>query len=78
MPTKLKAPTDPVVAARALLARAYRHYNRDDTEGLADARRNYTAAKLEAHIREALAEATPLTQGQRSELALLILSGETR
>jgi len=69
---------DPVISARIRLARASRtagRYSDANPELMADARRGYTSAKLEAHIRAVLADPEPLTTGQLGELAMLLLRG---
>ena len=60
---------DPVLQARARKGVAAR---RGDAEGVRSASRDLTAAKLERHIREAVAAAPPLTNDQRARLAALL------
>lgn len=60
---------DPILQARALKGVAAR---RRDAEGVAAASRALTEAKLERHIREAVAAAPPLTDEQRERLAALL------
>ena len=66
--------TDPVIAARNKLAGLARWGTADPNE-LDDARRALTEAKLERHVREALAAAPPLTDDQRSRIARLLTGG---
>lgn len=60
---------DPVLQARAREGVAAR---RGDAEGVRSASRDLTEAKLERHIREAVAAAPPLTDAQRDRLAALL------
>ncbi len=52
------------------------HVRRNHPDRADDARRELAAAKLEAHIREAVAAWPPLTEAARAELALLLQAGE--
>lgn len=65
---------DPVLTARGRLAVASR-CDRDDPVTLAAARRELTAAKLERHVREAVAAAPPLTPEQRDRIASILTGG---
>lgn len=64
---------DPVLAARGRLANASRQGG--DPAKRDAARRALTAAKLERHIRAAVAAAPPLTTEQRDALARLLTVG---
>ena len=66
--------TDPVIAARNKLA-SLSKWSPDDHAAINDARRALTEAKLERHVREALAAAPPLTDDQRSRIARLLTGG---
>jgi hypothetical protein len=58
-------------ASSSLAATVRWHPDADTTE----ARRNLEAAKLEQHIRDAVAKSPPLTEAQRAELALILTGG---
>jgi hypothetical protein len=59
------------LSERARLAAIKRHHP-DRLDLAADAKRNLAAANLEACIKRVVAEAPPLTEDQRSRLALLL------
>ncbi len=59
------------LSERARLAAIKRHHP-DRLDLAADAKRNLAAANLEAYIKRIVAEAPPLTEDQRSRLALLL------
>ena len=59
------------LSERARLAAIKRHHP-DRLDLAADAKRNLAAANLEAHIQRIVAQAPPLTEDQRSRLALLL------
>lgn len=67
--------TDPVRRAHARIAVATRE--KWDPEVIAAARSEFTAAKLERSVRQALESEHPPTPERRAEIAA-ILSGETR
>ena len=54
-----------------------RKYHPDDAERVAKARGDLTAARIEAFIEKALADAPPLTDAQRRRLARLLTGGES-
>jgi hypothetical protein len=62
------------VQARSALGNTIK-YHPDDGEATEAARRALTEAKLERHIREAVAAAPPLTEAVRAKLALLLHPG---
>jgi hypothetical protein len=64
--------SDPVHVARAKVGGLVAHREADDPE-LLDARQELKAAMLRRHIRKVVAEAPPLSDDQRSALALLLL-----
>lgn len=51
---------------------ALRRYRADDDPDVVDAKRDLRAARLEAHIRDVVDTAPPLTPDQRDRLALLL------
>lgn len=59
---------------RAKLASITRHHP-DDADRIAEARRDLRAARLEDHVRDAVAAAPPLTAEQRRRLAALLNGG---
>lgn len=59
---------------RARVAALSRHKPPDDPD-LLEAKRSLRAAVLAARIRESVAESPPLTDAQRSKLAVLLLGG---
>jgi hypothetical protein len=64
-------PTDPVRTASGRIAY---HSRRDGNPAkLTEARRDLAAAKLERHIREAVAAAPPLSDDQKHRLAALLV-----
>lgn len=60
---------------RARLANLSR-YRPHDKLAIESARRDLRAARLEDYIRRAVAEAPPLKQSQRDQLALLLRGGD--
>lgn len=60
--------------ARAKLAYATRTYGPESHE-VASARRDFSAARIEDHVRELLAKAPPLTSEQRERIAALLRVG---
>lgn len=69
--------TNPVVAARAALARAskYRRDGTQDEEAIAAARAHLTEVKLERAVRDALESDPPPSAEQRQKLAALVAGG---
>ncbi len=65
---------EPSLAQRRVgIARAERIARRTgDSAAIADARRDYAAAKLADYIRQVVEAAPPLTAAQRDRLALLL------
>jgi hypothetical protein len=59
------------LSERARLAAIKRHHP-DRLDLAADAKRDLAAANLEAYIKRIVTEAPPLTEDQRSRLALLL------
>ena len=68
---------DPVLHARAALARSYRSTSVTPAQR-DEMRRALTAAKVERAIREAVQAAPPLTGEQRSRLARLLSGGVSK
>ena len=60
---------------RAVLARRTREVGADHPT-VADARRDFRAARLAAYIEKVVAQAPPLTNEQRDRLALLLRGGD--
>jgi hypothetical protein len=60
---------------RAVLARRTREVGPDHPT-VADARRDFRAARLAAYIEKVVAQAPPLTSAQRDGLALLLRGGD--
>jgi len=63
-----------VASSKARLAGLVAHRDPADP-AITEARRDLEAAKLEEHIREAVAKCPPLTEAQRAELALILSPG---
>lgn len=63
-----------VAKYRARIAGLSRDRSPDDPD-LAEARQNLRAAKLEAHIQKAVAEASPLSDEQRDRIVAILRSG---
>lgn len=64
---------DPYLVARSRLANA--SHRGGDPAAIIEARRDFTAVKLERYIREVVASAPPLTTEQRARLAALLSGG---
>lgn len=62
---------DPVASARAAVAGRTRHHP-EDRESIAEARSALAAAKIERYIQRVVAEAPPLSEAQRDQLAVLL------
>jgi len=60
---------------RAVLARRTREHGAGHPL-VTEARRDFRAARLAAYIEKVVAEAPPLTPGQRDRLALLLRGGD--
>jgi hypothetical protein len=66
-----KSTPDPVLSQRGRRNVLVRHYGADDPRTV-EAERDLKAAGLEQHIREIIDTAPPITEEQRSRLALLL------